>query len=188
MKYNLNWLIDKIDSGGNIKYIFFWSHRNNEKEITKSCLSQWYEVKFLYEKIEYKSAEHWMMAQKARLFKSNDIFDKIIKCITPGEAKKLGREIPDFDNAVWDNKKYDIVLKGNLLKFSQNEKLCEYLINTKERIIAEASPVDNIWGIGLSHDDININNPYCWNGENLLGFALMEVRDILKIRENYGTD
>lgn len=179
MKYNLNWLINKFDSGENIKYIFFWSHENDGNEITKSCLSQWYESKFVYEEFEYKTAEHWMMAQKAKLFNSDDIFIKIINCNSPGEAKKLGRQIPDFDDIIWDDKKYDIVTKGNLLKFRQNKKLYEFLINTKDRIIVEASPVDKIWGIGLMHDHKDINNPYYWNGENLLGFAIMEVRDIL---------
>ena len=45
MKYNLDWLIDKFDTGENIKYIFFWSHKNDDNEITKSCLSQWYDSK-----------------------------------------------------------------------------------------------------------------------------------------------
>ncbi len=179
MKYDLEWLINKFESGENIKYIFFWSHKNNGDEITRSCLSQWYESIFVYEGFEYKSAEHWMMAQKAKLFNSYDIFKKIINCRSPGEAKKLGREIPGFNDKTWDNEKYEIVIKGNLLKFSQNEKPYEYLINTKDRVIVEASPLDKIWGIGLPHDDKNINNPYYWKGENLLGFAIMEVRDIL---------
>src|SRR4030043_2046103 len=106
MKYNLEWIINKFETGKNIKYIFFWSHKNDDNEITKSCLSQWYDSKFIYEGFEYKSAEHWLMAQKAKLFENNDIFGKIINCKSPGEAKKLGREIPNFNNATWDDKKH----------------------------------------------------------------------------------
>ncbi|MDJ0633261.1 MAG: NADAR family protein [Xenococcaceae cyanobacterium MO_188.B29] len=74
-----------------------------------------------------------------------------------------------------------IVVKGNLAKFSQKEALKEFLLNTKERILVEASPRDRIWGIGLGQNNPDAANPYQWQGLNLLGFALMEVRDILTI-------
>ncbi|MEN0050216.1 MAG: NADAR domain-containing protein, partial [Bacteroidota bacterium] len=38
---------------------------------------------------------------------------------------------------------------------------------------------DRIWGIGLAADANNIENPDTWKGLNLLGYALMEVRDQL---------
>jgi ribA/ribD-fused uncharacterized protein len=72
------------------------------------------------------------------------------------------------------------VVEGNLHKFSQDENLKEFLLNTNERILVEASPMDKIWGIGLAADHPNIENPILWKGENLLGFALMEVRDELR--------
>ena len=65
-------------------------------------------------------------------------------------------------------------------KFSQNEKLKQFLLNTKDKILAEASPHDKIWGIGMAEDDKEILNPEKWKGENLLGKALMKVRDIIK--------
>ena len=69
--------------------------------------------------------------------------------------------------------------RGNLAKFSQNAELKEFLLNTDNRVLVEASPVDKIWGIGLAVDDKNIENPLMWQGLILLGFALMEVRDDL---------
>jgi ribA/ribD-fused uncharacterized protein len=53
-------------------------------------------------------------------------------------------------------------------------------VNTKERILVEASPVDAIWGIGMASDHKDIHNPEKWRGLNLLGFALMEVREELR--------
>ena len=98
---------------------------------------------------------------------------------TPAEAKKWGRKVKNFDPAIWDENKYDIVLQGSIHKFSSNLFLKEYLMNTNSRILVEASPVDPIWGIGLAKDHRDCRNPEAWRGENLLGFALMEVRDIL---------
>ena len=80
----------------------------------------------------------------------------------------------------WDKMKYKIVLDGNLLKFSQNEELKQFLLSTGDKILVEASPYDKVWGIGMLAENFECINPGAWNGENLLGFALMEVRDILR--------
>ena len=120
-----------------------------------------------------------MMAQKARLFVDKEAFNKIIKAKSPGEAKAMGREVKNFDNSVWVERRYGIVVDGSLQKFSQHPDLREFLINTKGRILVEASPVDNIWGIGLAADNEKAGYPENWEGLNLLGFALMEARDIL---------
>ncbi len=99
-------------------------------------------------------------------------------------AKALGREVKHFDPAVWEAASYAIVVEGNRHKFSQNQALKSYLINTNEKILVEASPADAIWGIGLPQDAKEALNPFEWRGNNLLGFALMEVRDLLNIKEN----
>lgn len=166
--------------GNRIKYVFFWGHTEKEGEVTKACFSQWYECKFTENGITYHTAEQYMMSQKARLFGDKELFDKIMQATNPGEYKKLGRQIRNFDQTIWDDKKFNIVVNGNMLKFSQNEKLKEFLLNTGSRVLVEASPYDCIWGIGRSKDDENIENPLAWKGENLLGFALMEVREKLK--------
>ncbi len=163
------------------KFLFFWGHQpSNDGTITKTCFSQWWESSFLVEGIEYKSAEHWMMAKKAELFNDKENLKQIIQCKTPAEAKKLGREVRNYNDTIWLEKRFDIVKNGNHHKFSQNKDLLEFLLNTNERIIVEASPVDPIWGIGMASDDKDINNPEKWKGLNLLGFALMEVRDELR--------
>lgn len=61
-------------------------------------------------------------------------------------------------------------------KFSQNENLKQQLIDTGSRIIAEASPYDKIWGIGLSEDNPMALDSTKWIGQNLLGEVLMTVR------------
>ncbi|MEO0340141.1 MAG: NADAR family protein, partial [Bacteroidota bacterium] len=84
-----------------------------------------------------------------------------------------------FKPEVWDENKVEIVVEGNFHKFSQAPELKEFLLNTKDRILVEASPYDKIWGIGLNAQAEGIENPDTWKGQNLLGFALMEVRDQL---------
>jgi ribA/ribD-fused uncharacterized protein len=91
----------------------------------------------------------------------------------------LGRKVANFDGKIWNEHKFEIVRTGNMHKFSQHEELRQFLCNTRYHILVEASPYDNIWGIGLKADDARAQNPNLWRGENLLGFALMEVRDAL---------
>lgn len=98
---------------------------------------------------------------------------------TPKQFKMLGRKITPFDETVWNAHKKEIVVNGNLAKFSQNEALKSFLLSTRETILVEASPYDTVWGIGMAENYENVNDPHLWQGENNLGFALMEVRDVL---------
>ena len=121
-----------------------------------------------------------MMAEKSRLFNDEVRLAEILKVNHPMKAKQLGRQVLGFDPEIWDNHKYEIVKKANYHKFSQHQELKDFLLNTKERIIVEASPRDRVWGIGMSEKNEKANNPSLWRGHNLLGFALMEVRDELR--------
>lgn len=177
MKYTLKTLIDSQEGH---KYLAFWGHRPSKSgEITASCFSQWWPCEFEHNGNTYQSSEHWMMAEKARLFNDLEIVEQVLEADSAAKAKALGRKVKGFDPIIWDKHKYEIVIKGNLLKFNQNEELKNYLIGTRNRILTEASPVDPVWGIGFASDHQNAQNPEKWRGENLLGFALMEVRDEL---------
>ncbi len=121
-----------------------------------------------------------MMAKKASLFGDNVTLERIVTAVKPAEAKVLGREVMNFNADLWNASSYDIVVEGNRHKFSQHQRLREFLIGTGDKVIVEASPTDKIWGIGLAQDSKEAANPLQWKGTNLLGFALMEVREILK--------
>lgn len=181
MKYNIEKTKLLFDNQDSLKYLFFWGHQpSNDGSMTKTCFSQWWLSNFIVDEITYPTAEHWMMAEKARLFNDENTLDEIINSKSPAVAKKLGRKVNNFNPDIWDENKYEIVKQGNWYKFSQNIDLRNFLLNTNERIIVEASPMDKIWGIGMTSDNPKSLNPYQWNGQNLLGFALMEVRDELK--------
>lgn len=173
-------LINAIKDGLSPEYIYFWGHRHKNKYIDKSCLSQWFKCNFSENGIQYTSAEQYMMAKKAEVFGDTEIHNTILKSHCPNEIKSLGRKVQNFDENIWCNKRFDIVIQANLLKFGQNEALLNYLLSTKDKILVEASPLDIIWGIGMAADHPEINNPNAWNGLNLLGFALMQARKQLK--------
>lgn len=180
MKYSLLSIRKDFEKGRKQKYLFFWGHQNlRSGEIGQGCLSQWWSANFEIDGFKYFSAEHYMMAEKARLFNDKTNLDKIINSKSPAQAKQFGREVLGFNEELWCENRFQIVVKGNLAKFEQNTELMQFLLSTKNRILVEASPVDNIWGIGLAKDNEHVQNPLKWKGLNLLGFALMEVRDIL---------
>ena len=120
-----------------------------------------------------------MMYQKAKLFDDNEVAKQILAAGSPGAAKALGRRVREFDEKIWSEKRFEIVVEANRLKFVQNEDLKWFLIGTKDRVLVEASPVDKIWGVGMAADNQEIGNPRLWQGLNLLGFALMQVRSEL---------
>lgn len=169
------------ESGRPMEFLFFWGHRPSRSgEIGKSSLSQWWECSFTVDGITYRSAEHWMMAHKARLFGDERTFTRIVEAGHPAEAKKLGRQVAGFDEATWAAHRWEIVVSGNVAKFGQNPELGAYLSGTGERILEEASPLDRIWGIGPAAGDERASSPARWRGLNLLGFALMEARSRLR--------
>jgi ribA/ribD-fused uncharacterized protein len=94
----------------------------------------------------------------------------------PAKAKALGREVQGFDEQRWTAERFRIVVTGNLAKFGQHPDLREYLRSTGDKVLVEASPEDRVWGIGLAATDARAADPRTWRGQNLLGFALMEVR------------
>jgi ribA/ribD-fused uncharacterized protein len=170
-------LINEVKKDLRPKYLFFWGHQPGAPgQIDKACLSQWWPSSFSIEGVVYPTAEHYMMAEKARLFGDNLTREKILSAGHPRTAKQLGREVRDFNEKIWGQHRYTIVVRGNEAKFAQNGQIKSFLLNTKMRILVEASPVDRIWGIGLAANDPHIENPEEWKGLNLLGFALMQVR------------
>jgi len=180
-KYSVEQIRKLFSEGKELEYLMFWKPQSSsDAGITKSCLSQWQKTDFWSVLDEYCCMEQFMMANKALLFGDEEIYKQIMQCSDPKQMKALGRKVKNFDEAVWDEVKYSIVLNGNYLKFSQNPRLRDFLLSTGDCILVEASPYDAIWGIKMGQTDENVFNPLKWRGQNLLGFALMEVRDEIR--------
>ena len=119
-----------------------------------------------------------MMYHKAKHFADTDTIAAILSELDPRKQKALGRQVKDFQPEAWDKVKFDVVKRGNLLKFRQNEGLRELLLATDYRELVEASRFDGVWGIGLTAERARTVPRERW-GMNLLGRALMSVRDEL---------
>ena len=103
-----------------------------------------------------------MMAEKARLFGDEETRSRVIATSHPGAAKALGREVRGFDDAAWTGARFDIVVRGSVTKFGQNETLRTYLVETGSKVLVEASPVDTVWGTGLARDHVDASTVSKW--------------------------
>lgn len=146
----------------------------------KDPIAQWNKKTFKDNKgVEYNCAEQYMMAKKAILFNDLDSYRKIMNTVSPREQQNLGRNVLNFNQEVWNANAQIIVYQGNYFKFTQNKDLYTLLQKTKGTILVEASPIDCIWGVGLSEDDPLILDKSNWKGQNLLGYTLTQLRDII---------
>jgi len=145
-----------------------------------SVFSNWYPAIFEEDGIIYPTSEHYMMAKKAELFEDSFILKQILDTENPGVAKVLGRHVSNFNIKIWRKHRFDIVAQGAALKFVQNHELKLELQATKGKILVEASPVDRIWGVGLDKSDKKVHDPFEWRGKNLLGFALIRARQLIR--------
>lgn len=147
--YSLDALQQAVRAGKRFKYLYFWGHRPSASgAVTSSCFSQWWPSLFVVDGVTYASAEHWMMAGKARLFGDEATLPRILNANSPAEAKKLGRQVAGFNQQIWEVHCFELVCEGNYHKFSQHPELGAFLIGTHTRVLVEASPVDRVWGIG----------------------------------------
>lgn len=156
----------------NDKYVLFWGD--------KDIYSNFFIVSFEYAGHKFKTSEHAFMYAKAIFFEAHDIANKILKASSPLEAKKLGRQISNYDDNKWNAARVGIMEEVVFAKFSQNLRLKETILATGNRTFVEASPYDKIWGVGLSEKDPRVQNPSQWKGLNLLGKVLTNVRKRLQ--------
>ncbi len=177
-------LMDAEQAGERLKFLFFWGHKPPPSgAIGPHVFSQWYPHGFEVDGCHYSTAEHFMMAEKARLFGDDEHREAILAARAPGEAKKLGRRVRNFDPATWDANPVDIVTRGSAAKFASDDALRHYLVDSGHRVLVEASPRDRIWGIGLGQHNPAASRPSQWRGSNLLGLALMRARAQLRSQE-----
>ncbi len=140
-------------------------------------LSNWYRSDFEKDGIRFSSMEQYMMYQKALCFQDEKIAAEILKTDDVGRIKELGRKVSNYDESRWNGMRQILVYEGLLAKFEQNEDLKAQLKSTGDAILAECAVKDRIWGIGLSMKDPDRLDIKKWHGTNLLGYALMIVRE-----------
>lgn len=180
-RYTRAWLTEEYQQGNRRDMRFFWGHQPSMSgRLTVSCFSQWWQGTFEFDGRTFCCMEQVMMAGKARLFHDEETYEAIMHTTDPAAIKKLGRQVKGFDEAIWNEHKFGLILTGNISKFTSTPELQDFLLSTGDDILVEASPYDRIWGIGLAAEDERAQDPVLWQGENLLGNALMQARDEIR--------
>lgn len=152
--------------------VLFWGN--------KDTYSNWHPAAFVINGVRYENVEKYMMAEKARTFGDVEAEQAIMNTADPKVIKAIGRTVAGYDEATWAARRENVVFQACLAKFSQNPPLRHELLATGDRTLVEASPFDQIWGIGLGPDNPLALDLTKWHGQNLLGKALMRVREALR--------
>ena len=174
-------LVQAVRVGARPKFVFFWGHQARpDGQLSATCFSQWWPAQFTADGHSFPSAEHYMMWRKACLFGDERNAEAILKAGSPAQAKALGRQVSGFDETIWVEHRWPIVVDGSVAKFGADEALRTFLLGTARRVLVEASPRDRLWGIGMGAGNEMAEHPDLWRGLNLLGFALMEARQRLQ--------
>lgn len=190
-RYNIQWLIDQVAKGAQLKYVTFWKADEGEEN---NVFSQWYKGRpFVINGRSYDTAEQYMMSEKALLFNDLEIYRMIMDEPDPDRCKKLGRQVKGFVGHIWNETFREILFHGNLGKVQSDIELVDALLRTGNAVLVEASPFDDIYGAGMKKDDLlNPDGtlktlPQNWHkknsdqqAENNLGFVLMGIRDLFR--------
>ncbi len=156
------------------KIIYFW--KPNE---AYGFLSNWHYAPFTLDDKKFINSEQYFMWSKLQLFDptNKELENTLLTTINSSIMKNIGRNIKNFNQDIWDKNKYNIMKKALMAKFTQNKELHTLLLKTKTYKLVEASPYDKVWGIGI--DKKAAMNGIKYQGENLLGKVLMEIREAL---------
>lgn len=153
-------------------FLFFW--------VNEDYMSNWYKSEFVLHGLTFNCAEQYMMYSKAMVFDDTYHAQKIMETKSQAKQKGYGRKVRNYNDDVWSEVRVEVVYDALMAKFRQNDDIREQLLSTGDLHLVEASPYDQIWGIGMDEDDPDATNPEKWDGDNLLGEVLMVVREHLR--------
>ena len=138
-------------------------------------LSNFYKSSFIYSGTKYETSEHFIQHAKAKLFKDHTTAKEILCCNSPLEAKRLSKNISNFNLDEWKAEAYELCLPGIKCKFMQNEYLWNLLQSTGDKTIVESS-YDSVWGTGIPLTRPDALERDKWKSVGLLGKILMRIR------------
>jgi hypothetical protein len=155
------------------KYVLFYG----------SFLSNFARCRFTWEYMgeehEFFCTEQAFMWAKAKFFGDSATAKRILDVIgDPMVCKRLGREVKNYDDMKWSEARYGVMRDVNLARFSQWEYHRKKMLDSEfdGKTFVEASPIDGIWGIKMGIKEHGVLDERNWNGQNLMGRVLTEVR------------
>jgi ribA/ribD-fused uncharacterized protein len=154
--------------------IYFW----RETEPVYGCFSNWFSSPFTEDGKHFPTSEHYLMYHKSLLMGDKIIADAILNAVTPKRVKDLGRMVSNWDEEKWVANREKIMYRGLLAKCNAHPRIKKCLLDTGARLLAEGSPYDRIWGVGITRVQ-GLSGAH-WKGLNLLGISLMSLRDDLR--------
>lgn len=144
------------------------------------AFSNWAPTPFTVDGVSFSTAEQYIMYRKCLTFGDNVTAEKLLSYDSPKEQKALGREAAGYIDSVWAGIRQTVAIRGLYAKFSQDAELKRLLLGTGDAVLVECTSNDRIWACGLDKDDDDRLSADRWKGQNILGFALMEVRNMLR--------
>ena len=142
-------------------------------------LSNWWVAPFVLDGMRFSSVEQYIMYKKCAWFGDKDAAQAVLATDDPAKQQAIARKAKGYHDAVWKGVRQAVAMRGLAEKFVQNPDLLKQLQATGNSYLVECAKSDRIWACGISlYDDarFDIEN---WRGTNILGFALMEVREML---------
>lgn len=143
-------------------------------------LSNWYPASFVIDNVTFTSTEQYIMYRKCLAFGDNVCASAVRNTDDPQEQQNLGRKANGYVDCVWAGMRQIVAFQGLFAKFSQNEDLKQKLLDTGTAWLVECAYSDTTWACGIRLTDDARFDTANWRGQNLLGFALMEVRRMLR--------
>ena len=144
------------------------------------AFSNWSPTPFTVDGVSFSTAEQYIMYRKCLTFGDTVTAEKLLSSDSPKEQKALGREAAGYIDSVWAGIRQTVAIRGLYAKFSQDAELKRLLLGTGDAVLVECTSNDRIWACGLDKDDDDRLSADRWKGQNILGFALMEVRNMLR--------
>ena len=129
----------------------------------------------IYDKT-FTSSEQAYFFRKAAVCEDDYAKSRIMEAIDPGFQKFLGSKVKD--TPAWTKMRIAVMTEINQAKFSQNEDLKKFLLETAPTYLAEDNAADSFWGIKMSRNDPDSMKRFLYKANNM-GVLLMKIRDNL---------
>jgi ribA/ribD-fused uncharacterized protein len=140
-------------------------------------------VSISYHNKVYPSSRHAIFAELATEFGD---MERAKAIETAESASDIHYSVDDvaggkeINQLKWNTTLSRLINEITVIKFKQYPELAQRLMETPTpSVIGAYEPNDIQIGIGISVDNVKARDKLSWTGENMLGKALMKIRDIL---------